>query len=76
MINDLATIRNAWEDETFELIGVTDNYQQTIDRDQAVDGNCKAIFDAYVLTRGVYGDEDYEEIHFDARAMEDFASDW
>ena len=62
-------INDAWENMT-EIGGIADNYEQSIDCDQAVDEDGKANYKSYYI---IVGGERYK---YTAEEMETFAQTW
>lgn len=73
-------LRVLWEYEDAELDGGGDGYVESIDRDQAVDDDGKAVFGWYVLTIDTSMPDDlidtWEHYKFTAEDIETFARTW
>lgn len=73
-------LRVLWEYEDAELDGSGDGYTESIDRNQAVDDNGKAVFDRYSLSVDVAAPDDtvpdWRDYEFTAEDIEAFAETW
>lgn len=73
-------LRVLWEYEDAELDGGVNDYTESIDRDQAVHDDGKAVFDRYSLNVDVStSDEvapDWREYEFTVEDIETFARTW
>ena len=82
--NLMANINTLWNTPEAELTGCGDGYCESIDRDQAVDEDGKAIYKSYRLTLDLNElfdvDQWYEPkeiiIDFSAEDMEAYAMTW
>ena len=63
------TIEKAWEMAT-TICGIGNGYEQSIDRDQAVNENCNAEYNAYYMI------VDGKRYDYTACEMEAFAQTW
>lgn len=74
------SLRALWEYENAELDGSGDGYTESIDRNQAVDDNGKAVFDRYSLSvdAAVPDDTtpDWRDYEFTVEDIEAFAETW
>ncbi len=78
-MNNIELLSKMWDDSSWELTGINADYQQPIDRDQAIDDEGNAIYESYVLSKDV-SDEDspvpeYETHEFSAEDMEAFSKE-
>lgn len=73
-------LRVLWEYEDAELDGGNTDFEESIDRDQAVDDDGKAVFDWYVLTIDTSMPDDlidtWAHYKFTAEDIETFARTW
>lgn len=76
MSNNTETLATLWNNDNATLIGVGDGYSQSIDRDQAVDDDGKAVFDSYAFEIGNDYDSDIRTWEFTAADIEEFARTW
>ena len=60
------------DEQNYQLNGTDNNFTQSIDRDQAVDENGKALFKTYTLIDLETGEREVVS----AEAMEQFAETW
>lgn len=76
MNNDNETIETLWNNPAAMLVGVGDDYAETIDRDQAVDEDGNAVFESYVFEIGDGYTEAPSAWKFTAAEVEEFARTW
>lgn len=76
MSNNNETIKALWNNNDATLVGFGDDYEETIDRDQAVDEDGKPIFDSYAFIVGDGFEEDMRMWEFSADEIEAFARTW
>lgn len=76
MNNNTETLATLWNNDNATLIGVGTDYAEAIDRDQAVDDDGKAIFDAYAFEIGDGYEEPVRQWKFTADDVEAFARTW
>ena len=76
MNNDNESIETLWNNPEALLVGVGDDYAESIDRDQAVDEDGKAVFKSYRFEIGNGYDEDVRQWEFTADDVEAFARTW
>ena len=73
-------LRVLWEYEDAELDGCVNDYTESIDRDQAVHDDGKAVFDRYSLSVDVSASDevapDWREYEFTVEDIETFARTW
>lgn len=73
-------LRVLWEYEDAELDGGVNDYTESIDRDQAVHDDGKAVFDRYSLSVDVSASDevapDWREYEFTVEDIETFARTW
>lgn len=78
--NLMNNINALWNTPEATLDGIGDGYIESIDRDQAVDEDGKAIFKAYVLSLKLDKDDYLDNrrivINFSADDMETYARTW
>lgn len=60
------------DEQNYQLNGNDNNFTQSIDRDQAVDDDGKALFKSYTLIDLRTGDREF----ITAEQMEEFAETW
>lgn len=70
------TIKALWNNNDATLVGFGDGFEETIDRDQAVDDDGKAIFGSYAFYTGDGFEEEMRMWQFSADDVEAFARTW
>lgn len=79
---DTRIIDAAWNDPAYTLEGIdhSQGVEQTIDRDQAVDGAGDALYDYYALSKDISDEEspvpEWDIIRFTSETMERYAEEW
>ena len=76
MSNNNETLETLWNNNDAALIGIGDGYAETIDRDQAVDEDGRAVFESYRFETVNDYDGDVRQWEFTAAEVEDFARTW
>ena len=77
--NLMNNINALWNTPEAELTGHGEGFDETIDRDQAIDDDGKAVFRSYTLSLdlgGEYFDPRIIAIRFSAEDMEAYAQTW
>ena len=76
MSNNNETLAALWNNNDAALIGIGDGYAETIDRDQAVDEDGKAVFKSYRFETGDGYSGGVRQWEFSAADVEAFARTW
>ena len=76
MNNDNETLAALWNNNNAALVGIGDGYAETIDRDQAVDEDGKAVFKSYRFEIGDAYSGEVRQWEFTSDEVEDFARTW
>lgn len=76
MSNNNETLATLWNNTNAALVGVGDDYCETIDRDQAIDEYGNAVFGSYRFETGDGYNEDVRTWEFSSADVEAFARTW